>query len=83
MFINDIEKWMHQNDAEYTGEFFEGCLLDNFIVACKRGYAAIYERYATSNSSRYYMVFAPYKDVAAVDKLFSEFLEREEAANEL
>ena len=33
-----LEKWMHQNRAEYTGAFVEGTLLDNFVIACKRGF---------------------------------------------
>lgn len=36
----DLEQWLHQNNAEYTGDFFDGCLLDNFIVYCKNGVAA-------------------------------------------
>ena len=40
-----LEKFMHQNNAEYTGDYFPGCLLDNFIIACKRGYAFIYNHY--------------------------------------
>ena len=49
----DIEKWLHQNKAEYTGDYVEGCLLDNFVVMTKRGFAAVYEKYATPNSSVY------------------------------
>ena len=29
-----LEKWMRQNQAEYTGDYVEGCLLDNFVLAC-------------------------------------------------
>lgn len=34
-----LKKWMHQNRADYTGAFVEGTLLDNFVIACKRGFA--------------------------------------------
>lgn len=52
-----LEKWMHQNKAIYTGDFLEGCLLDNFIVSTRRGYAAIYEKYINPNKSGYYIEF--------------------------
>ena len=32
-------KWFHQNEAKYTGDFVEGVLLDNFVIATKRGFA--------------------------------------------
>lgn len=54
-----LAKWMHQNKAEYTGDFVEGCLLDNFVVETRRGFAAIYEQYATPNSSVYRVEFEP------------------------
>ena len=78
--LRDLEKWMKQNKAEYTGMFFEGCLLDNFMLSTKRGYAAIYEKYVNANCSEYLMKFAAYKNMKAVDLLFSEFITREEAA---
>lgn len=54
-----LDKWMHQNEAIYTGDYIEGCLLDNFIVSTRRGYAAIYERYISPNKSGYYVEFEP------------------------
>ena len=78
--VRDMDKWMHQNSARYTGAFFEGVLLDNYVLDCRRGYAAVYERYATPNSSVPHIKFAPYKDRAAVDALWSEFYERQEEA---
>lgn len=53
----DLDKWMHQNKASYTGEFVEGCLLDNFVVVTRRGFAAIYEKYLNPNSSCYLVEF--------------------------
>jgi hypothetical protein len=38
-----LDKWIHQNQAKYTGAFLNGVLLDNFVLCCKRGFAAIYE----------------------------------------
>lgn len=55
----NLEKWMHQNEAEYTGAFVEGCLLDNFVLACKRGFAAVYEHYLNCWSSDYLIEFQP------------------------
>lgn len=53
----ELEKWMHQNEAEYTGDFAEGGLLDNFMLACKRGFAAVYEHYLNCWSSDYLIEF--------------------------
>ncbi len=55
----ELEKWMHQNRAQYTGGFIEGCLLDNFVVATKRGFAAIYEHPLNEWSSNYRVEFEP------------------------
>ena len=55
----DLEKWLHQNRAQYTGDFLEGCLLDNFVVMTRRGYAAIYEKYLNANSSCYRVEWEP------------------------
>jgi hypothetical protein len=52
-----FEKWARQNGAEYTGDYVEGCLLDNFIVATRRGYAAFYEHYVNEWTSDYYVEF--------------------------
>lgn len=72
----DIEKWMHQNKAVYTGSYYEGCLLDNFLVMTKRGTAAIYEHYLNSNSSCYRVEFSP----GVNDEIISRFIENEENA---
>lgn len=39
-----FEKWFSQNQGEYTGDFVEGVLLDSFVIATKRGFAAVYEK---------------------------------------
>ena len=80
--VANEDKWMHQNDAQFTGAFFDGVLLDNYVLDCKRGYVAVYEQYVTPNSSEHVFKFAPYKDRAAVDALWSEFYEREERSAE-
>ena len=71
--VRNMDKWMHQNSARYTGAFFEGCLLDNFVLDCKRGYAFVYERYVSPNMSEYAIKFAPYKDKELCDELWQEF----------
>lgn len=53
----NLEKWMAQNKAEYTGDFVDGALLDNFMLACKRGFAAVYEHYLNCWSSDYLVEF--------------------------
>ena len=57
-----LDKWLHQNKAHYTGAGCEGCLLENFIVETKRGYAAIYEHYLNPNSSDYRIEFVDFKN---------------------
>ena len=73
--VNDVEKWMHQNKAEHTGAFFEGCLLDNYVLACKRGFCAVYERYVNPNMSEHIYEFAPYKHPRECKELWDDFYE--------
>jgi hypothetical protein len=54
-----LEMWLHQNRAEYTGDCVEGVLLDNFVLATKRGFAAVYEKYCNEWTSCYHVVFEP------------------------
>lgn len=54
---SNLAKFMHQNKGEYTGDFVDGVLLDNFIVATKRGYAAFLETYVNPNMSTYTVYF--------------------------
>ena len=72
-----FKKWMYQNGAEYTGDYVEGCLLDNFVVATRRGYAAIYARALNEWSSCYYVEFQP----GAAQDVFSKWYEFEKEAD--
>lgn len=74
----DPEKWMHQNKAEYTGDFFDGGLLDNFIVYCKNGVAALYEHYCNEWSSCYEVHFG--RTEKEINAIYDEFYKREEMA---
>lgn len=79
--VSNEEKWMHQNGAEFTGAYVEGTLLDNYILQCKRGWCAVYERYATPNSSYHEFRFVPYSDQRGCDELWAEFMEFEESVH--
>ena len=72
----DLRKWIHQNNAEYTGDFYEGCLLDNFIVQCKNGVATLYEHYCNEWSSCYEVHYG--KTQEEIDMIYNEFYERQE-----
>lgn len=52
-----LDMWLHQNQAEYTGDFLPGSLLDEFVVATKNGIAAIYEKYVGPYTSHYRVEF--------------------------
>lgn len=69
----NLEKWLHQNNAEYTGDYFVGVLLDNFTVSLKNGYAAIYEHYVNPNQSNYLVEFS--RDFESLDR-FDEITEK-------
>lgn len=55
----DMESWIRQNQAEYTGAMVEGCLLNNFVLACNGGFAAVYEHYINEWTSDYLVEFEP------------------------
>lgn len=76
-----FEKWFYQNKGIYSGDFVEGCLLDNFIVLTKRGAAAFYENYINPNQSNYYVEFQPFTETDAAQAVFKKFYEFEEAAS--
>jgi|GEM_PF-2173662 len=59
--VDDLNKWLKQNNAECI-EYVEGCLIDNALYACKRGYAAIYERFVNTWTSAYEVHFQPYSN---------------------
>lgn len=71
----NFPKWFHQNKAEYTGDYEEGCLLDNFIVETKRGYAVFYEHYLNANSSDYLVEFQPYNESQGGNELYDRWYE--------
>jgi hypothetical protein len=78
---SNLGKWMHQNKASYAGVFVEGCLQDNFVLACKRGFAAVYEHYLNDWSSDYLVEFEP-GTAQEVWRRWYEFEERSERRGE-
>lgn len=73
----NLKKWMHQNRAQHTGACVEGCLLDNFVLACKRGFAAVYERYVNEWTSEYRVEF----ERGAAPELWRRWYEFEERSD--
>lgn len=71
----ELKRWMHQNRAEYTGDIIVGCLLDNFVLECKRGFAAVYEHYLNEWTSDYLIEFEA-GDAETVWKRWDEFCAR-------
>lgn len=67
-----LEKFVHQNKAELI-DFYEGCLLDNYLYQGKRGIIAIYESYVNPNMSEYLVVFA--SDEEEINMIWNEFNE--------
>lgn len=63
-----FSKWAVQNSAEPL-ECVEGCLQDNTLYACKRGYAFAYEAYYNEWCSSLRVIFVPYKDKERCDEL--------------
>lgn len=68
-----LNKWLQQNRAEYTGDFIPGVLLDSFIVGIRRGYAFIYETYLNGWESDYTIYF----QAGGADDLWPAWYERE------
>lgn len=62
---SQLKKWLRQNKVEDFIDCSEGVLLDNLVVQCKRGIAALYEHYVNSNQSDY-LVEYQHGDGAAV-----------------
>lgn len=69
-----FDKWMHQNNGTYTGDFVDGCMLDNFIVETKRGYAAFYEHCTNEWTSVYRVEFQAFKE-SRCEELFNRWYE--------
>lgn len=57
LYADQLEKWMYQNKACYTGACIEGTLLDNFVLDTEIGYAAFYESPVNEWTSRYYVEY--------------------------
>ncbi|MEG1726077.1 MAG: hypothetical protein RR313_11850 [Anaerovoracaceae bacterium] len=79
MDSKNLEKWIAQNKAEYTGDFVDGALLDNFMLSCKRGYAAVYEHYLNCWESDYIIEFG-LGSARDVWRKWFEFYDRNELA---
>ena len=73
--------WMTQNRAAYTGDYFPGVLLDNFVLECKHGFAAVYEHLVSEWSSCYRVVFG--KTESDIKRIFDDFAKAEDAFNEV
>lgn len=48
-----LNKFIQEHNAEYTGDFVDGTLLDNFMLGCDNGYAAVFEIALTCWTSCY------------------------------
>ena len=59
--LRDFDTWAAQNNAECI-DCVEGCLLDNLVMACKRGTAFLFEVYANEWCSKWRCYFIPYKE---------------------
>lgn len=83
--LHDFGKWAAQNGAECI-DYVQGCLIDNFVMACKRGTAFIFEEYANTWTSKYRVYFIPYKEQEnnpEYDALWKRFEELREQAETL
>ena len=76
----DEESWEYENEAEQTGDFFDGVLLDNYMLKCRDGYCAVFEEYVNEWTSRHVYKLARYDDQADIDELWDEFYARQEEA---
>jgi len=76
MVCHNIGKWIHQNDAEVI-DVFEGTLHDNYLLACRRGYAVAFVKPVTEWTSVHLVKFVPYSDEECTE-LFSLFYERKD-----
>ena len=56
-YTGNIEKLLHQNQGEII-DIVEGSLIDNFLIATKRGYIALIETYQNCWSSYHVLNFS-------------------------
>lgn len=59
---DQVEKWMHQNKACYSGAFVDGVLLDNFGIDTEKGFAFFYEHAVNEWTSNYRVEYAISKE---------------------
>lgn len=52
-----LEKFLHQNAGEVI-DIIEGCLIDNLLIATRRGYMALLETYVNCWTSEHTMYFS-------------------------
>ena len=81
--LRDFDTWAAQNASECI-DCVEGCLLDNLVMACKRGTAFLFEEYANEWTSRYHVYFIPYKEQDSngdYSRLWDRFENLRELAN--
>lgn len=65
-----FDKFIYQNKAELI-DFYEGCLLDNYLYQTKRGVMAIYEQYVNCWTSEFLVIFA--SDEKEISQIWCEF----------
>ena len=53
---DSFNTWLHQNGAEIV-DVREGCLQDNYLIACNHGMAICTEEYVSSWASRFLIKF--------------------------
>lgn len=66
--LDFVNKLLHQTGGEII-DVIEGCLLDDLLIATRRGYLAIMETYQNANSSIYTMYFD--KDIETIYNVFT------------
>lgn len=71
---SELNKWIHQNKAEYSEYWQDGCLLDSFVVFTKRGMAAFYEHPLNEWCSDYYVEFQSGKEMEKTNIVMENWL---------
>lgn len=77
--IRNMGKFIYQNNAETT-DYFPGCLQDNFVLSCNRGFAFCYEQYVNQWNSCHIVFFVPYGNEKEILHYSTEFDVRRDAA---
>ena len=63
----NIDKLLYQNQGEIL-DIIEGCLIDNFLIATKRGYILLIERYVNCWTSEHVLYFS--KDEKEINNIW-------------